>query len=265
MGEENKKIFKLGSVMSNSLEMYTDNKQLLLKLSFFSVTIAIISKILTKVGLFYSPPGSLALALIGFVISWITYYYSLRFDVSMMIAISEIRETEERSIKDYYSRAKEFVWPIIGISILFGFIIFIPMLMIMAGSFGFIDPLGRSILWVIGGILLILAVVKFQFATILRIFSPSESDWFAASNRLVKGNFFKAMILSIILYSIPLISSAFGTYVERLSYSSTNISLGIIIEYVVLLLFKPYQLSLQVLAYQEFNGFSQEEKVIEEI
>lgn len=265
MGEENKKKFKLGNVMSDALDMYTDHKELLLKLSLCSVSIATISTILTKIRLSYSPPGSFVFALIGFIVSWIVYYYSLKFDISMMVAISELRDTEESSIKDYYSRAKEFVWPIIGISILFGFIILIPMLMVMAGSFGFIDPLGRMILWVLGGTLLLIAFVKFQFATISRIFSPSESDWFAASNKLVKGKFFKAMILAIILYSVPLIASALGTYIDRLSYSNITIILGIIIEFLILLVFKPYQISLQVLAYHELRGNVEEEKTVEQL
>lgn len=249
----NEKKFELGEVISEAVSVFRDYKGLLLKISLCSVLISMVSNGLSIFRVYERVDFNLLFPLFAFILSFVTMYYSLKFDISMMFAVDELRNGEENDMMHYYRKTKGFVWPIIGINLLFGLILLIPTIMIAAG---FVIPSGwpvKLFLIVLGAISCISIYTKFQFASLVRIFNPDNAEWFGTSSRLVNGNFFKAATLVLIYFSVPaiiLFISQFFT-LGNIGILSPFMELGLI--FIFSLFFRPFQISLLVLSFRAFQ------------
>lgn len=252
------KKFQLGNVIREAIGLYNNHFGILIKISFISMLLATLPNIMAIVDFSVMGSSGIIVLIVGSILSIVAMFYSLRLDISMMIAVDDIRfddqvSDEENGVKEYYAKAKEFVWPYIGISILLGLVISIPMIMITSVSMNFFGLATRIVLFVLGLILFVIAYGKFQFVYLVRIFNPQNPEWFAASSSLVKGNFFKAAALVPIYYSIPVVISLLSSEVFSKSSSMLSSIIEIIIIFLLTLFFKPFQISLCVLSYRAFE------------
>ena len=142
------------------------------------------------------------------VLTIVSFYFTSRLSVALIIASKSALSSEDISIATAYSRAKPVTWRYIGFSFLFGFMLIIPAILLIIGvTFGHLF----SISWFIGGLVIVLGFIAvvyiitvFSFSLSAAALYPRESRVFAYSKKLVKGNFMRVIIIMLIPFIVIL-------------------------------------------------------------
>lgn len=155
----------------------------------------------------------------------ISIYFTARLFVTMVIVSSNSLRDEEIRLSQSYKEAKNRTWRYIGISILFGLILFIPILLTYSGISGDIPWVIRVGLLTFGLLPTVYLGTIFYFSTYAAALCPKETSVFTYSKQLVKGNFFKVFILILIPIAImaPANVCDFYRYIDT---TSIGVQLG---------------------------------------
>ena len=193
----------ISQVIKDAIVRYKERWRTLLLISFISTIISIVT---SGFGLIVTSTKGLNLRLllsianIGVIL--ISSYFTYRLFITMIIVAKGLLQDEELTALDGYKQAKQTVWRFIGTGILMGLMSVIPMLLITTGIilgaiFGM--ALATRALFIISGLVaMVYLSIIFYFAIYAAVLQPKEVKVFSYSNQLVKGNFFKILLISLI-------------------------------------------------------------------
>lgn len=133
----------------------------------------------------------------------------------MIIAANKLLEGEKVSVAASYQEARHSTWPYIGIALLIGLMLVIPIVFIV---FGVVSSIFQSIPFPIGVLLIIMGALAIICLSIIFFFSlpiavlyPKESV-FKASRELVKGNFLQILGIRMIALIVLIPLTIFNYY-----------------------------------------------------
>jgi hypothetical protein len=187
-------------VVKESFKVYIENFNMFFGINAIGVVIMYFTINFTKLGqVFNIVELTIIINIIGIVISLFGMYYNTRINITLILAIKSSYSEKRVGIKEIFINAKEFTWGYIGLVLLSGLIISIPMIILIFG-YSKVEILPFKVAIMIISIIIILyLIVIYGFAPFTRILRPEINNCFAYSKNLVKNNFWKVLIVLIIL------------------------------------------------------------------
>ncbi|PKM95583.1 MAG: hypothetical protein CVU84_01930 [Firmicutes bacterium HGW-Firmicutes-1] len=214
----------IGDILKVSIVTYKERWKTLLLISLISTIIStstgIFSIIITSIGISLL---QVLLLLVNLVIMVISVYFTSRLFVTLIIASNNSLSNEDVIIFHSYEEAKHTTWRYIGITLLFGLMLFIPILLMIFGIFnGSLMDISlpiRGILVIVGLLPAVYLSTTFYFSIYAAVLYPNETSVFSYSKQLVKGNFFKVLIITLIpiVITVPIIASSFYQNMNEIS------------------------------------------------
>ncbi|MDF2595056.1 MAG: hypothetical protein K0R69_1397 [Clostridia bacterium] len=214
----------IGDIVKVSIVTYKERWKTLLLISLMSTiistSIGIFGIIITSIGI---SPLQVLLSFVNLVVVVISVYFTSRFSVTMIIASNSLLCGEDVMISHSYEEAKHTTWRYIGITLLFGLILFIPIILIMFGIFyGSLMGISlqmRGLLVIVGLLPAVYLSTIFYFSIYAVVLHPNETRVFSYSKQLVKGNFFKVLIITLIpiVLTVPIMASSFYQNMNEIS------------------------------------------------
>lgn len=214
MQEKDLHFYKLNSIaiLKESIYLYKENYRIFLKISFLSLLISLFNTTSSYIKEVLGWGIILTLAL--FIISIPLLYLELKLTVTLIICIEKSYYNKPISIKKAFQMSEESIWSYIGASLLFGLMV-LPFALIGVGLFFFIK------LAVIKWSLILTLLIPIEYLTTIYGFAPASTvvetertNYFQHSKKLVKGNFWRILIL---LTVVALITSLPGLFITDLN------------------------------------------------
>jgi len=203
-------------IIITSVKTYKDRWKTLMLISFYSALIT------TSVGIIGIIANTLEfsaiqvlLSLLNMIVIIISVYFTSRLSVALIIATRASLSMEDVVVSKVYNEAKPLTWRYIGYTWLFGFIVIVPLMLVILGTniggfFNIILPI-RLVLFVTGIIPTIYLFTVFSFSLQTAVIYPEESRIFTYSRKLVGGYFLKVLIVILIplIVTSPIAASQF--------------------------------------------------------
>lgn len=261
---------RVGEILRDTMDTYKAKWKTILMLSLISMVIStVLGMFGMLIGSFMQLRVQLMLLLINLVVTLISLYFTSRLSVSMIIVSNSDTYDEDVNVSTSYEKAKDTTWRYIGKALLYGLMLIIPVFLVMLGLF-YGRPMGISVptrwgLFLVGIFPMLYLSTTYFFSTYAAVLHPREESVFSYSKQLVKGNFFKVFLITLIplFISFPLYISGYFLKIDTLSVGmqflvSTLISLpGIFIA--------PFTVLLSVMAMRKLESLKAEVEVEVEV
>jgi hypothetical protein len=128
----------------------------------------------------------------------------------MIIVSNSDTNADNFNVTTSYEKAKDITWRYIGKALLYVLMLMIPVNLVMRGLF-YGHSMGISVptrlgLFLVGIFPLLYLSTTYFFSTYAAVLHPKEERVFSYSKQLVKGNFFKVLLITLIplFFSFPL-------------------------------------------------------------
>lgn len=192
--------------IGESWELYKDNFKLFISIALIGFIIDFINAGLIDINRFLSiNEYGLALKFLILLLLIVVFYYSCKITITFYICISMRYKNINTSIKYCYKNASAKVWRYIGTCFKFVLMLLIPvivLIIVMIISRGKIRYFGISVIMVP---IIYLATIN-GFAPIISILEDKKLPCFKISREIVKGDFWRIILLvflTIIIFNIP--------------------------------------------------------------
>lgn len=256
------KRINIKETIKESWQLYKDNFKLFITISLVSFIINYFNFGIREIDKFLSfKDPLLAFYILKFLILIVVSFYSIKITITMYICISMRYKNTETSFKYCYNAASKKIWRYIGTSIKLALILLIPSIVLFIANY--ISRGGAG--YIFSKMMIIpifyLAAVN-GFAPIISIFEDDNISYFKLSRKIVKGDFWRIMLLVLltsIVFTIPytLYIFVFNKLREASPYEKLIVSS---INQIVSLFTTPFSLSAQLIMYLKLK----ENKIIEQ-
>lgn len=252
MNTETRSDFSLPEVIASAIDAYKNNKKHFLSISALSALISFITNLLSNAGNYIdlgTSPLLGFLGFIGFLFVFVGLYYTVRFMIAMQVSVLRIIDEQDISIRSSYDSASEYVWKVIGATIIVILILLVPYIIVGIGFIPAIPIYIRAIFGMAGVALVILLGSKFALASVSRVIRPNEKDYLRYSNNLSKSNVMN-ICLVMALYWIPGLLS-FGCIKTIEALQATGMLKFTIerIPMIISIFYQPFQVALLVFTF----------------
>lgn len=201
-------------VLKEGYYLYKNNFKLLFGVSAIGFLINLIYITGDYLTTYFKNPAipSFVPGLIFFVVLAIpNIYFSSVITITLIKLIYNISNNHKGTFKETYKFAKSRFWTYFGTSILIGIILLIPFIVEMCIATFYNQGIIKYIAMTIFFIPMIYLIIRYYFATTLAVINLryDTSEYLGVSKKLVKGCFFKILIIAVITQFVFWIPSAY--------------------------------------------------------
>ena len=194
-------------ILKDTIKLYRENFKILFYLSliiFFIKAVTTISSDLvnstTSLGL------KAAYSFLSFIILILSYYFTTKVSIAIIISLSKIYHGEkDLGVRGVYKSTSEKIWGYIGMNILLGLIISLPLIGIINSLLYEKMLVQKLLLIVIFSIPTLYLYSKFGFAPILYVLDGGKKKYFKSSSILVKGNLWPVAMLTLAIFIMTMV------------------------------------------------------------
>lgn len=218
--------FSIKEVIAISMETYKEHWRVLVTISLISVMISQVISLANVIVLGMEiSPVQIMLTLLISVISFVSLYYTFRLSVAMILAAYDVLSDEEVTVSGSYDEAKKLTWRYIGITLLVGVIMIVPYMLVMLPTMptlpGFNIPLYMSIpLAIIGAVAGVYLFTLFVFSSFIAVLEPEEKNVLTRSKTIAQTQFYKVMLMVLVMALWTGFNMFLGSFVSTLSSSA---------------------------------------------
>lgn len=191
-------------VFISSFDIYKRGFKQYIKLSAIYFVLFVISSTFRIISNELKTDSGLALMGLFELVYFIAMYIVIiRIAIAYYLLTESIISNKEFSAKETFTKAKEFFWRFIWKSILYSLFISIPMFIAFVVFSAVINDVLKYFFLSVLFVFLVIVATKYFFVPICAVLEDRKEKCFAKSERIVTGDFWKILLLMIIL-SIPI-------------------------------------------------------------
>ncbi|SCZ05919.1 hypothetical protein [Alkaliphilus peptidifermentans] len=254
-GENMSSQIRIWQIIKEALQLYKNNFNLFILYPMYSFLIEYISVMLNFVGDIVSREHDIFISLLVFPIMLVSIYFVSRIDVAFFISITEKYNNSITNFKDSYSKAKSKTWGYIGISIVLGIMLLIP---IVIGTLSFLFINNVIVKWT----LTLISAIAWAYISSVYGYAPlfkvltDRIYYFDASKELVKGHLLKVFILNVMLGSIFSLPYILYRHVYGAMYTLSPLNNFVIttLNGIVLIFIIPFIKSVSIILYHKLEN-----------
>lgn len=238
-------------IIEKSWKLYKDNFKLLITISlvsfiidYFNLGIREINKILSF------NDHLLAFYIFRLLVVIVIFFYSTKITITLYLCISMRYKNIGTSFKYCYNTASKKIWRYIGTSIKLTLILIIPIIGLVIAK-----NISRGKIWYLWNAIMLVPIIYLAavngFAPIISIFEDENLSYFKLSRKIVKGDFWRIVVLILltsILFNIPYYIYIF-VFNKLREISPYKKLIASSINQIMLMFTSPFSMTVQIIMY----------------